>query len=496
MPYRRRYRARRRFTRRRHLFRYRRRRRWLPRRRRRFGRRRSVPVRQYRPRKTTHLTVRGWEFLGQLGTEITYNWVPEDNEKPGGEGKWSIDLTDVAPTNKEVVYLQTLIPDAPADYTRCSDRFAFRNTSHWDFVGGFGAARFTFRTLLIRALLGFARFSTSLKGWSFIKFKGFSFKLNRGKTIDYLFRASTHIGREDVETSLIHPASFLNLPFVKWVQSVFRTKCCKSPVVRRKPDISIYGWHDIEDFQNMLLARYEWTAFDPNNPLGKNPNITKQLKAPIKNDWMQETNANYSGNRGVVPQMSTYCPKWLNRKDYDSAFVNYINFCQQDQKTKRAWWEWDLENEEQANKQNWDKDTGLGRVSPFLPTLMPAERPETLWFQYIFKFQLGGAGIGRYPPSYPIREADTCGPCPNQSGCSAACDACIDPKKDLDSWGLLTKKAYERITRGPQRTKKRLVEKLARIIQLRRRKRRRVHWADEEKEAPFITWGQRNTKPR
>nr|WBM82728.1 MAG: ORF1 [Torque teno polar bear virus 42] len=488
MPYRRRYRPRRRFSRRRHLLRFRRRRRWLPRKRRWHRRRRSVPVRQYRPRKTTHLTVRGWEFLGQLGTEITYQWTPTDPKKPG-EGTWSIDLVDVAPVNKEVTYLTTMIPDAPYDYTRCTDTFAQKETAHWDFVGGFGAARFTFRTLLVRALLGMARFSTSLKGWSYIRFKGFSFKLNRAKTIDYLFRASNHIGREDVETSLIHPASFLNLPFVKWVQSVARSKCCRSPVVRRKPDVSIYGWHDIEDFQNMLLARYEWTAFDANNPLGKNPNITKELKAPIKNEWMQETNASYGPNRGQVPQMSTYCPKWINRKDYDKDFVSYVNWCQADAGKKKAWWEWDFDTQHQP-----DTKAGLGKVSPFLPSLMPAQRPETLWFQYIFKFQLGGAGIGRYPPAYPIREADTCGPCPNRSGCSAACDACIDPKKDLDAWGLLKKKAFERITRCPQRTKKRLVAKLSRIIQLRRRQRRRVHWADEKTETPAtFSWGLRNT---
>nr|WBU87840.1 MAG: ORF1 [Torque teno polar bear virus 6] len=487
MPYRRRYRPRRRFSRRRRFIRNRRRR-WHPRRRRRVWRRRTVPVRQYRPRKTAWLTVRGWELLGQIGTEITYTWTPTDPEDPS-KGQWAIDLVDVAPTNKEVIYLQTMVPDAPLDYTRCTDTFAQKETAHWDFVGGFGAARFTFRTLLVRALLGMARFSTSLKGWSFIRYRGFSFRMIRAKTIEYLFRASTHIGREDVETSLIHPANFLNMPFVKWVQSVARSKCCRSPIIRRKPDVTVMGWHDIEDFQNTLLARYEWTVFDANNPLGKNPNITKQLKAPIQNDWMLETNSNYPDNRGSVPQMSTYCPKWINRKEYDKEFVNFVNWCQATRTDKKAWWEWDW-----TQDKNNEYKAGLGKVSPFLPSLMPAQRPETLWFQYIFKFQLGGAGIGRYPPAYPIREADTCGPCPNRSDCSAACDACIDPKKDLDAWGLLKKKAFDRITRCPQRAKKRLVAKLSRIIQLRRRQRRRVHWADEKTETPAtFSWGLRNT---
>nr|WBM82688.1 MAG: ORF1 [Torque teno polar bear virus 28] len=457
MPYRRRYRARRRFTRRRHLFRYRRRRRWLPRRRRRFGRRRSVPVRQYRPRKTTHLTVRGWEFLGQLGTEITYNWTPTDPSDPS-QGTWSIDLVDVAPVNKEVTYLTTMIPDAPYDYTRCTDTFAQKDTAHWDFVGGFGAARFTFRTLLVRALLGMARFSTSLKGWSYIRFKGFSFKLNRAKTIDYLFRASNHIGREDVETSLIHPASFLNLPFVKWVQSVARSKCCRSPVVRRKPDVSIYGWHDIEDFMHVPLICYLWTVFNPQNPMGRNPQITKTIASPIQNDWFK----NQKGK-----QADSYCPDWNNRAEYDKKFVEDIDKFQTT--NGQSWWEW---INSQSNQSNTLK-CAYGKYSLFTPPMIPGNTPQTLWFKYKFFFKVAGKSVGFSRQRWPVKEADTCPNCPNRD-----CDACIKPKRDLKRSGLLTKKAFKRITQPPNTTKERILAILARLVCRKLRKRKRVRWMD------------------
>ncbi|WCS65245.1 ORF1 [Grizzly bear anellovirus 8] len=467
MPYRRR---RRRIPRRRSQFHYRKRR-WIHRRRRQFWKRRgrrSSTVRVSRPRHIRVLTIKGVEFLGVQGSSIDYTFVPDNTSE---QGTWTIDIKNVAPCSKEVTYFSTIFPLSTEVKDSCQDKWNSKETCYWDFVGGFGQAEFTFRSLIYRTLLGLARFSSKLDGFQFIKFLGYRWTLMRARTIDYILLPEAHRGPNDYEKSLIHPINLLNTPGSVLVQSVNRTKCCRAPKVKKRAEPTIFGWHDIEEFMNVRLTGYVWSVIELDNPIGRNPNITKQLKAPYDNDWMNETND---------PQNKTianYCPKWMNRVDYDKEFVTKVNGFQRSQ--KENWWDWSQEATPTESKYKY------GKQSPFLPTLYPAPFPQTLWFRFNFRFLLAGKTFGRTPPSYPVKETDVCVPC------SAGCRACIDPEKDLDATGILKDKALARITRAPQRTKKRMVALLARLIRERKRRRARtVTWADEaQQKKPRFNWG-------
>ncbi|WCS65236.1 ORF1 [Grizzly bear anellovirus 5] len=438
MPYR--YR-RRRFTPRRHKFHFRKRR-WPWRRRRWHYRKRRgrKVITQQIPKKTKFLTVRGFEILGINGSQI--NYIKKENT-------WYIEVRNVAPVNKRVEYLQKMIP-IPPQTPKCTDQLV-SGATYWDFVGGYSFAQFTFRDLLIRNVLGWNRFSEDISGYSFIKFLGYSFKLNRATEIDYLFRCDPHRGSQDWETPLIHPANLINMPFVTWVESVKRTHCCKAKIIKRKPPPDLIStWFDIEQFQNYYLTGYQWTIFNPNNPMGKNPIIKQGVPGPITNDWM-----NIPSGTKIV----NYCPPWMDRTKYDNEFVNYVN-TETGGGGQGSIWDWLLG----TNKK--------GKYSPFLPPLYGTENVNTIWIQYKFHFKVGGAGIGRYPQKYPIQEAAQCNPCGQN------CTACIRPG-ELDNEGFIKEKAFQRIIGLPEYRRKRILEKLARIIQ-HRRKQRRVHWWDEK----------------
>ncbi|WCS65239.1 ORF1 [Grizzly bear anellovirus 6] len=461
MPYRYRWR-RRRIPRRRHQLYHRRRRFWRRRRRRHYRGRRSPAVRAKRPRRIVNLTVRGFEFLGVQGSTVNYNYIEGQDSNPG---QWAIDITNVAPSNKEVDWLSKIMPTTDATKNSCDDRWATTEACYWNMVGGWGQAEFTLRTLIFRALLGFARFNRLLTGFQFIRFSGYRWKLIRAPSLNYLLLPEDHRSPGDYEKGLIHPANLLNTPGTVLVESVERTKCCRSPSVRRKADSTIFGWHDLEDFLNVRLTGYVWSIINMDNPIGKNPNITKGLYAPISNNWMNATNDPQN------QKISTYCPKWIVRDEYDSEFVKNVNNFQATNVNKKAWWKWDAEDQAKKTQTQFE----FGRFTPFVAPIEASRDPEAFWFRYIFFFQLGGYTLGRQPPAYPVKESDVCTPCH-----TADCSACIYPE-DLTRWGLLKKAAYERITGSPERARRRMVAKLAKLIRLRQRKqRKRVRWADEE----------------
>ncbi|WCS65230.1 ORF1 [Grizzly bear anellovirus 3] len=475
MPYiaRRRWRGRR-FSRRRHLIRYRRRpwwrRRWP---RGRIYRRRKQTVRQNRPRWVRHLVIKGVEFLGVLGSKVEFIWSPEETtEAPNlpkpGEGQWRINITNIAPVNKESKYWQKIFPTQDEVHNECGDRFNYTGPSptYWDFVGGFGQAHFTLENLIWRTIFGFARFNITLEGIKYIKFAGFRFLPQRAPTLNYLFLADNHTQGRDYKTPLIHPVNLLNTPGTVIVNSIQRTKCCRGPQIKRRADPGIFAWTDLEDFMKVPLASYVWTFFNPNNPMGRNDQITKQLKSPLKNQWMRDAWGAY---------MATYCPSWSDRETYDNSFVSSIDGVQANQGNN--WWEFDWGQNIDTRQQNPNIQCEYGRYSPFLPPVAAADTPETFWMRYEFFFQIGGGTYGFKRQPWPVREYDVCFPCKPKE--NAYCDSCIDPEKDLDRYGLLKKASLERIAASPLSRKKRFVEKLARLVQLKRKRQKRVRFADE-----------------
>nr|WBM82748.1 MAG: ORF1 [Torque teno polar bear virus 48] len=461
MPYRRR---RRRIPRRRSQLHYRRRR-WIRKGRRRWhwrrGRRYST-VRVTRPRHVRPLIVRGVEILGVQGSQVNFNLVEGNNA--GTDDQWVISIKNVAPANREVDYFSTIFPDSTSLNDSCKDKWNSKTTAYWNFVGGYGQAEFTFRSLVFRTILGLARFSSKLDGFQYIKFLGYHFTLMRTQHIDYVFFTEGHRGPRDYEKTLLHPLNLLNTPGSVLVQSLQRSKCCRTPRVKKRADPTIFGWHDIEDFLGVRLTGYVWSVIELDHPMGKNPNVTKDQEAPITNEWMNETN---EGNK----QISTYCPKWMNRVEYDKDFVDKIDKFQLQQ--KQNWWDFDFEGSLTQDH---------GNYAPFLPPMIAADTPQTLWFRYTFLFQIAGKSFGYRRVIWPLREADVCTPCfPRRTEAyEETCDACIHPE-DTDPHGQLKKSAFKRITGSPQYRKRRALAFLAHLIR-QRRKRKRVKWADQEKQ--------------
>lgn len=419
--------------------------------------------------------------MGILGSDIFYTVDAQGNPK--------IEILNPVPSNKMVAYLQLLIPQALQN--KCTDTWQTQPGSfneelsnisgysphykhppdckspiYWDFCGGFGFAKFTLEGLILRNMLGFNRFSEDIKGYSWVKFLGYKFELIPAVDIDYLFRIEPHRATEgDYETDLLHPANLLNMPFVTWVKSIKRSKCCRPIVKRRRPPVDIHDWFDIQVFRNITLTSYQWTAFDSNNPMGKNPDITTQ-KGTYKwwdDSWMREIKGK---DNNKAPQLSLNMNlTWWNRGTYDQSFVKTIT--KQTRTGKQSWWDWVFTPQPNSTAVG-------GKTTPFLPPIMPSEHINTFWFRYKFTFKFGGATISRNNIQWPIHEADdTTRQCAKNSD---TCPICIK-EGDLDEHGILTERAYQRITRSPERKKRKLVAELAKS--LLKRNRKRVRWADD-----------------
>nr|WBM82685.1 MAG: ORF1 [Torque teno polar bear virus 27] len=462
MPFyrrRRRWPRRGRFPRRRYLLRHRRRRYWWRRRPWGYRRGKARPVRQTRPSHVRLLKIKGVEFLGELGSVVNFRWdaPTEATDTNKDAGQWQVDIQNVAPVNKEVSYWQKLLPTTDENKNSCSDKFPNRECSYWDFVGGYGQAHFTLFGLIMRTILGFARFNTTLERVRFIKYLGVQFNLQRAPDVNWLFLAEEHRQGHDYEKPLITPMNLLNTPRTVIVKAYKQTHCCRNPRVRRPADPTIYGWQDLEDFLHVPLISYVWSAFNPNNPLGRNDQITKKLKSPLQNNWMRAS---------CGKKISDYCPDWNDRVKYDKTFVEKVDGVQVI-KDKRGWWDWSEEKQLKGNAIQCE----YGRYAPFLPPQIAADTPQTVWMRYTFLFQIGGQSFGYKKQVWPVLEADTCTPCTQ--------DTHIYPE-DKDPWGILKKKTIKRIAGSPEYRKRRALAFLSRLIQHRRRKRKRVTWADEK----------------
>nr|USZ80611.1 ORF1 [Tick-associated anellovirus 10] len=493
---------RRRPYRRRRNFLHHRRRRWFRRhwrrahRRRGWYRRRRVRnIRQLQPRRKRLLVVTGWEILGQVGSQIKYV-VNEKKDGSQSEPEARIDILNPIPMNKQVKYLSLMIPQGLAntcqdkwtenmkkwDYDQKSEQPYYLGPNHWDFCGGWGYAKFDFQSLILRNLLGMNRFSEDITNFTHIRWLKFKFQLIRGPSVDYLFRIQMHRGPQDFESPLVHPAHLLNMPFVTWVESIARSKCCRKKVLRRLATTDLSGWYDIESFRNQELVSYQWSAFDPNNPLGKNPDLPGAKTDKFKwwdDGWMRIRAATTNDATAQKPIKTNRDLNWQDRTTYDNTFVQELD--KKVNNYQQSWfqniWDWvySYTKDDYTNQK-------LGKNTPFCPPVLPSTYVNTLWFRYKFYFQVGGATIGRYAPEWPLREThdNTAKVCR-----IPGCKYCIK-EGDLDKDGVLTEEAYERITEPPERGKKTLVEKLARALQRRRKRKRerKITWWDEKEEEP------------
>nr|WBM82731.1 MAG: ORF1 [Torque teno polar bear virus 43] len=448
--------------------RYRKRRRW-PRRR---YRRRTFTVRQNIPRKRKTVTCQGWEILGIIGSNIRYKWNTDDTGRPANA---VVDISDLVATDKRVTYFDKIYPK-PYNNDKCDSWL--EGADYYDFCGGWGYAGFTIHGLALRALLGMCRFSDTILGYPYIRLKHMAIELMRGNHVNYLFRPDPDYGENITDPNLIHPAWMILFPFTKQVDCIQRTHCCRNVRVRIRPPAQLGGWWEFDQFLKQYLFGYDWSVWDPVNPLGKNPQPEKNAKTVFVNEWMKDgwktDQTDISGQKLV----DTRTWNWQKRATYNTKWVDWV--AKNTGQEEGSWWD-TIFNNQPGTLDNASR----GKHSPFLPPIIPAPKPETLWFKYKIVFQLGGSSYGRRHPVFPIREEEDWNSECRQNG-PKGCEACIQPG-DLDDTGFIKEKSLKRIINAPKRhkahrpyrVKKSFVEKLTHFILSYRRKRKKVRWADE-----------------
>lgn len=345
-----------------------------------------------------------------------------------------------------------------------------QNTATYkDFCGGYGGAWFTLGNLVNRSRQGFCRFSEKLTGHTWIKFLGGTVTPMPGWDVSYLFRWNTHHGGSEEynsEKKWCHPGIMLNQKGVMAVMAHQHTHCCKFKKIKfRRPPGWSQGWYDIDDFYNTLLGGYYWTAFDPWNPLGLRPVTTsgeakddpgdqQNSKGSMTyfNKWWKERQ-----NSGITLPL----PKWTNRKCYNHAW-------DRDTKNFNVW------NVPFGNSSQW-WTSEPPRYSPFLPPIFSTSKQNCLWIRYTFYFQLGGRTLQSIVPDWPIKEVDP----PPDDTCQRGCEICIK-EKDLDPQGILTEKAFRRITRINLSKRERIQHLLKKIKKHIRKQRKHIQWGTRQ----------------
>ncbi|BBE36946.1 hypothetical protein [Upsilontorquevirus viver2] len=389
---RRRYRRHYRRPQRRHFHR---RRRWWPRRKWRRHHhhwRRYQVIKEGVPRKKVTVICRGWEILGVIGSQVQFTTLPSSSD--------AIQVRRNIKNNAKVDYLSKLI-NSTGSITNCEFK---------DFCGGFGNASFTLSGLVQRNQLGMNRFSSRINERHWIRFLGGGLKFPPNNEIDFLFRASTHRPKEGTDREARdkwnHPAHLLNLPGTIIVESIKRTKCCRWKHMRFRPPTDFEGWYDLDQFKDFNLLTYYWTTIHLTNPMGLAPYTTtmSEDRAPLKNKWWGPT-----GSRSA---------SWINRSEYDREFLS--------------------ENETSWLQQLWNfvsSSQKRPKYGPFCPSIYPSTEPQTLWFMYYFKFQIGGLNIDQRFQSWPVDEYTTPPP-----------DATEEIRGgELDASGWLCDDAFRRI---------------------------------------------------
>lgn len=296
-----------------------------------------------------------------------------------------------------------------------------------------------------------AKFSETFEGYTWIKFVGASFTLVPTMEVDYVFKLVNRapFGTDEetkAEIKWTHPGNLLLQQGVRIVESNKRRHCCKWPRIKFKPPPTFEGWYSIDQFAKFSLVKYMWSTVSLNNPMGIAPYVTdsnSEDNGPIVNKWWQDGCKDKTNN--------LYSPTWIDRENYNKGF-----------------------NSATGTWRDWVFPTGSDKPkhSPFCPPVFTTEYQNTLWFMYKFWFKVGGTTLQNFYPIYPVQEM---GPPPKKN----PCPACIRPG-DLEESGLLTDRAYERIT-GITELKQKLLRKLR--IQLRNLQKKRtktVHFGGTE----------------
>ncbi|ASA48733.1 ORF1 [Torque teno Leptonychotes weddellii virus-1] len=401
-------------------------------RRRRYIRPRTATVRYYPSRRRKRISVRGWEPLG--------NVCSSDIASSEATPYTDLDMYDLSPLE---------------DDTR-------KYKGKWH--GTWGHHFFTLRSLLVRAKYYFNYWSSDWEGYDYVKFKGGYIWIPRMTYFSWIFYLDSSIQsnpREDgepeakykYEKSWLHPGILLNRPGSKLMISSLQQP--NRPFYRRikvTPPSAWEGNYRMDTAMDYLLFHWGWTVC--NVTASFFDFFCQRKRSATHNDtcpttpwfihdscWKQGITANEvcKAIKEVYDRINKrhLDPRsvWVNRKMYiKSDCVNTPN-----------------SNSVPSNCHNW---------GPFLPqnVILETSTGNSLYFRYKLFFEVSGDSLYRRQPSQPCKDG-VIPPAPGaESACPEISTRSIYKKKkrpqsiydilqgDLDSDGMLTERAYERIT--------------------------------------------------
>nr|ASA48705.1 ORF1 [Torque teno Leptonychotes weddellii virus 1] len=409
-------------------------------RRRRYFRRRTASVRYYPSRRRKRISVRGWEPLG--------NVCNVDDASSEASPYKDLDQIDWDPRNHD-----------------CSENDAGKWHGTW------GHHFFTLRNLIYRARYYFNYWSSDWEGYDYVKFKGGYIWIPRMPYFSWLFYVDSSIQsnpKEGIpeekykfEKSWFHPGIFLNRPGSKLMlstlqqpnRSFFRR-------IRVTPPAAWEGNYRMDAAMDYLLFHWAWSVcnvtasfFDfycQRKRASGAPDTCPQSPWFIceKTVW---SNAQLAHSEKIAVQKKVYETLDSHKEDPRAVWVNRKGYIKSD----CANTDWS-QDKIPANFHNW---------GPFLPQNVVLEHTtgNSIYFRYKLFFEVSGDSMFRRKPSQPCKD----GVIPPAPGSESACPeiptytyleerkkkrkrplSCYDILPgDLDSDGMLTDRAYERITR-------------------------------------------------
>nr|WCS65765.1 ORF1 [Torque teno Leptonychotes weddellii virus 1] len=396
--------------------------------RRRYPRLRTATVRYYPSRRRKRISVRGWEPLGNIcpkdgaSAEATpYN----DLDVPG------YDITKTCP-----------------------------NKAQWH--GQWGHHFFTFRSLLERSKFYFNYWSGDWEGYDYLSFRGGYVWLPRMPGFSWMFYLDPAIqsnpkepepeDKYKADKTWVHPGIFLNRPGARLILSSLQSKGRNFyRKMKIRPPSAWEGNYRMDAAMDYLLFHWAWTTCNVTSPFY---DFYCQWKTGQTSDMCEQT-----------PWFM--CDQnWDRYKDKQWAAAAkdiYQNIDRFHQDKRAAWVNRKKYLKSDCANTDYDKNAGPGNThnwGPFLPqnVLLSYSNGYSLYFRYKLFFKVSGDSLYRRLPSYPCKDTvippapgSKDNPCPEISPRSIlkrrtpASIYDILPG-DLDEGGLLTDRAYRRIT--------------------------------------------------
>nr|WCS65517.1 ORF1 [Torque teno Leptonychotes weddellii virus 1] len=399
---------------------------------------RSATVRYYPSRRRKRISVRGWEPLGNV--------------------------CPLTPASSEATPYIDL--DQP-DYN-IFEGDPLYSGGQWS--GTWGHHFFTFNALLQRATYYFNYWSSDWEGYDYLKFLGGTIWIPRMPYFSWMFAIDSSIQSNPKETdkpedkykwekTWVHPGILLNRPgsrlMLSSAQSHNRSFFRKLKVV---PPAAWEGQYRMDIAKDFLLFHWFWTVCNMTASFFDFYCQRKRIPSEgsdtcIQRPWFMGEKGTYAhvNSMGDAANNAKTLKSNLDKRkgtvDSRSAWVNRKLYLKSDcVNTDKA------HNKIPSNFHNW---------GPFLPqsVILDSGTGNSIYFRYKLYFQVSGDTLYRRLPSKPCKDA-VIPPAPGTSmdPCPEIQTRSILKKRprpktiydilpgDLDQHGILTERAYERIT--------------------------------------------------